>query len=324
MSLPINHDYEIDCTERRIIMKNLEVGTIHAMTVEKYTRVGFLLKKDLDELMLFAENATKELIVGDVIDVFIYQDKENVLRATMIIPTVTFNTFDWAEVIEVVPHYGAFVSIGLPREILVPYDALPLYKSAWPTMGDKLYVSLTRDKQERLLGVLGSEESFDDVYEFAMDVKLNDEITGRVIRVDREGTVIITDNTHHRGFIHHTEMEREPRLGELVTGRVIEVKEDGSINASLLPLKHERIDTDADIILNYLQEADGMMPFTDKSNPDDIRIIFKMSKSNFKRALGRLMKNRKITQADGKTVLVEIAEPETVIETKIDTKTETE
>lgn len=292
-------------------METLEVGTIYAMTVEKYTRVGFLLKKDFIELMLFAENATKELIIGDVIDVFIYQDKNDVLRATMNIPKATFQAYDWAEVIEVVPHYGAFVNIGLPREVLVPYDSLPLYKTAWPITGDKLYVTLTRDKQERLLAKLATEESFDDVYEFAEDVSLNDEVSGYAIRVDREGTVMITDNTNHRAFIHHTEMEREPRLGQLIYGRVIEVKDDGSINVSLLPLKHERIDTDADVILNYLNEADGVMPYTDKSHPDDIRILFHMSKSNFKRALGRLMKIRKIKQEDGKTFLVEETEVET-------------
>lgn len=46
------------------------------------------------------------------------------------------------------------------------------------------------------------------------------------------------------------------------------------------------------------------MPFTDKSSPDEIQEMFNMSKGAFKRALGRLMKERKIIQEDGWTTLV--------------------
>ena len=49
------------------------------------------------------------------------------------------------------------------------------------------------------------------------------------------------------------------------------------------------------------------MPFYDKSEPDDIRRVFKMSKASFKRALGRLMKEGKIYQEDGWTYLKEDA-----------------
>src|SRR5690625_4677428 len=114
---------------------------------------------------------------------------------------------------------------------------------------------------------------------------------------------MITDNTE-RGFIHHTEREVEPRLGEYVTGRVIEVKEDGTLNVSLLPLKHERMADDATKILSYLEESAGEMTFTDRSDPEEIRATFHMSKSAFKRALGRLMKEKKIEQRDGKTFLL--------------------
>src|SRR5699024_5231278 len=107
----------------------------------------------------------------------------------------------------------------------------------------------------------------------------------------------------YRAFLHHTERDREPRLGQFVTGRIIEVKEDGTVNISLKPLKQDRIDDDAEVILTYLKENDGVIPFTDKSDPNDIRKTFNFSKSAFKRALGRLMKNEKVEQKEGKTYL---------------------
>ena len=103
--------------------------------------------------------------------------------------------------------------------------------------------------------------------------------------------------------MHESERSVEPRLGELVKGRVIGVKEDGSLNGSLLPRTHERLDEDAEGILTYLESRGGSMPYWDKSDPEDIQKRFGMSKAAFKRALGRLMKEGKVSQADGWTTV---------------------
>ena len=76
------------------------------------------------------------------------------------------------------------------------------------------------------------------------------------------------------------------------------------MNGSLLPRKHERLSDDAEQVLAYLQDVGGRMPFGDKSSPDEIKDMFNMSKASFKRALGTLMKERKITQKDGWTEIV--------------------
>src|SRR5699024_749962 len=166
--------------------------------------------------------------------------------------------------------------------------------------GDQLYVTLDTDKKGRLLAVPATEKVFNDLYGFATEVELNDAVVGRAIRVDREGTVIFTDE-NYRGFIHHTEREKEPRLGEQVTGRVIEVKEDGTLNVSLMPLKHERMSDDAEKIFAYLEANGGEMPFGNKTDPDIIRDTFHMSKAAFKRALGRLMKKGKVKPHENTT-----------------------
>ena len=81
-------------------------------------------------------------------------------------------------------------------------------------------------------------------------------------------------------------MQAEPRLGQDVQVRIIDVKDDGSLNASLLPRKHERLSDDAEKIFAYLQDVGGKMPFGDKSAPEEIQEMFDMSKAAFKRALG--------------------------------------
>lgn len=287
-------------------MPHLLAGTIHTMRVTKQMAEGYTLTKGDDSVFLSVEDGAgaQTLSLDDFVDVFLFTNKEAELFATTDLPKVMIGVYDWAEVVETLP-LGTFVTIGIDEDVLIYSEDLPLFRSAWPKQGDQLYMTIKADNNNRLLGVPATEGIFADLFEFAEaeDVDLNEEISGRVIRVDREGTVILTEN-NYRAFIHHTERTVEPRLGEQVTGRVIEVKEDGTLNVSLLPLKHERMDEDAERILAYLEKVGGEMLFGDKSDPEDIRSTFQMSKSAFKRALGRLMKKRKVNQADGKTFLV--------------------
>lgn len=279
-------------------MTQLPVGTVHTMRITEKTNEGFLLTKGTMKALLPIHDENYE--IDDFIDVFLYTNKEQKLLATTEIPDVVVGVYNWAEVVDVIPHLGVFITIGIDEDVLIFSEDLPMFKSVWPKPGDKLYVTLKTDGKNRLLAVPASENIVADLFSFAENIDLNSEVTGRVIRVDREGAVMITDK-NYRGFIHHTERDVEPRLGEQVTGRVIEVKEDGSLNVSLLPMKHERMDDDAEKILAFLQEAGGEMAFGDKSDPEAIRSTFQMSKSAFKRALGRLMKEKKVEQRDGKT-----------------------
>src|SRR5699024_11365725 len=103
-------------------------------------------------------------------------------------------------------------------------------------------------------------------------IYLSHSLTGTVYYKNHEDTVYITED-NIRCFIHESERDIEPRLGETIEGRVIEVKPDGTLNVSLHPLKEDRIESDADIILAYLKINDGKMPYNDKSNPDDIKDV---------------------------------------------------
>ena len=121
------------------------------------------------------------------------------------------------------------------------------------------------------------------------------QVKATVIRTGKIGTNIMTEEGY-LGFIHESERREEPRLGEIIEGRVIRVKDDGQINVSLIPQKEIAMTKDSEMILNYLRSCQGAMPFYDKSEPDEIRQVFKISKASFKRALGKLMKEGKIYQ----------------------------
>lgn len=285
-------------------MTTMQMGTIQLMTVLRKSDQGYILQKGKTEVFLSEQETTRKLLNGDKVDVFVYMDKQDQIVATMNLPQMVIGTYGWASVVKVVPNLGVFVHIGSSIEVLVSVDDLPIVEAVWPDVGDKLYVTLGQDKKGRLLAIPASEEQLRNEWEFADDVKLNDRVSGYVYLTSKEGSAMLTERGN-RAFIHHTEREREPRLGEYVNGRVIDVKEDGTLNVSLLPFKHERIADDAEAILTYLKQRGGVMVFHDKSSPESIQETFHMSKSAFKRAMGRLMKQRQIIQEDGYTKLID-------------------
>ncbi|MFC3039598.1 S1 RNA-binding domain-containing protein [Virgibacillus xinjiangensis] len=285
-------------------MDHLQSGTIQSMAVERKIDTGYVLMQDGSEALLHHNETEQELEPGDTVDVFLYPDKKGQIIASAKLPHVVMDAYGWTEVVEVLPHLGAFVDIGTTKEILVSKDDLPLFEKVWPQPGDKLFVTLGRDKKGRLLAIPATEGVIAREVELAPEELLNQTVSGTVYHTSKEGSAILTDDDY-RGFIHHTERKEEPRLGEYVEGRVIEVKTDGTLNISLRPLKQHSMGEDADEILAFMQEQDGRMAFTDKSDPEDIRGTFQISKAAFKRALGRLMKEGKIEQRDGYTYLKE-------------------
>ncbi|WP_163526156.1 S1 RNA-binding domain-containing protein [Halobacillus ihumii] len=284
-------------------MKESIIGTIQSMNVAKRIAEGFIISKDEEEVLLPHDQVNKEIEeVGESVTVFVYANRNKALTATMFLPEVRLDTYGWAEVEEVVSNLGAFVNIGVDKEFLVSKDHLPALKGAWPKTGDWLFVSLEKDKKGRVFAEPISEGEVLEDLTIAPKTLVNETIVGRVYRSTKAGSFVLTEEGY-RGFIHPFERKVEPRLGETIEGRVIDVKDDGTLNLSLRPLKQYSMDPDAEQIYDYLVEHDGVMPYTDKSQPDEIRDTFHISKSAFKRALGKLMKEGKVVQSDGQTVI---------------------
>ncbi|WP_079480046.1 CvfB family protein [Halobacillus salinus] len=284
-------------------MNQKYLGTSQQAIVKKKITNGFVVNVFEDEVTLPDESVTEDIELDQEIEVFLYLDKKGRLTATMEEPHVSRDSYGWAEVQEVVPHMGVFVDIGLEgKEMLVSSDDLPLLKSVWPQNGDNLFVSLEVDKKGRLLAEPISEEEVMDDLERAPETLMGEEVVARVYKATKAGSAVLTGDGH-RGFIHPTERKEEPRLGQTVEARVIAVKEDGTLNLSLRPLKQESRKEDAEVIYDYLVENDGVMDFHDKSDPEEIRETFQISKGAFKRALGKLLKENRVEQKEGRTVI---------------------
>ena len=284
-------------------MQKIQAGMAVELQVERKADFGWFLTDGSEDVLLHHNEANEgtELEIGDEVTVFIYHDKQARLTATMNIPEIQIDKYGWAEVVNVQKKLGVFVNIGLSKDILVSLDDLPNIDRLWPEVGDRLYICLKTDKNDRLFGRLTTE---DIIQEITVKAPLkgirNTTVKGNVYRLLMVGSFFISEEGY-RCFIHESERKEEPRLGEFVEGRVIESKEDGTLNVSLFPFKQDLMEEDADIIYTYLMNRGGAMPYGDKTPPNDIQFHFGLSKGAFKRALGKLMKEGKIYQEEGWT-----------------------
>ena len=64
---------------------------------------------------------------------------------------------------------------------------------------------------------------------------------------------------------------------------------------SLREEAHIQLSADAEAIYQKLVSAGGFLPYHDKTDPEIIRQKFSLSKNAYKRAIGHLMKDGKIT-----------------------------
>lgn len=284
-------------------MKECKVGQVVELIVLQDLGSRWLLTDGDKEIPINSSEVINPLTVGDRIKVFLYVNRRGELQATTVIPHITEGEYGWGKVIKV-ENDGAYVDIGSTREILVKAEDLPKIRSLWPKTGDQLYITLYTNRNGELFGRLITEEKVSELYEEASEDMFNKNIKARAYRLLPVGSFLLGTDIPYRIFVHHTEMEAEPRLGEEVEVRIIGVKEDGTMNGSMLPRKHERLSKDAEKIYDYLQSVGGKMPFCDHSSPEEINEMFDMSKGAFKRALGVLMKAKKVKQVDGWTEII--------------------
>lgn len=282
-------------------MTQLQSGTIAKLPIIDKEGSRWVLDGG-DETIYLNVSEAPDAGLDTLIDVFLYMNRRGELTASAQLPAVTADEHGWARVIRVDPREGAYVDIGSSFEVLVNRADFPRLKNLWPQPGDQLYMTLRSDQGGNLFGRLATEERVQDHFTIAEDDMYNQNVKARAYRLLPVGTFLLTEDVR-RIFVHESERMNEPRLGEEVDVRIIAVHDDGTLNGSLLPRKQDRQQMDSEQIAAYLEQAGGKMPFTDKSTPQEIEEMFSMSKGAFKRALGKLMKEGRIIQQDGWTIM---------------------
>ena len=248
----------------------------------------------------------QQLHIGGQVQGFVYENEDNQLQMTcQHIPTVQVDHYDYGTVVSVRRDLGVFVDIGLPnKDIVVSLDDLPELKHLWPQPGDRLLMALQVDDKDRIWGQLADDQIYQTISNAPSKRAMNRDVMATVYRLKLNGTHVLTDD-YQLGFIHPSERDQEPRLGQRVKARVIGLSSHGSLNLSLKPRAYQAIGEDAAMILTMLKhDLNQRLPYTDKTDPQVIRQVFGISKGQFKRAVGHLLKAGLVEETNGQLLLL--------------------
>lgn len=99
------------------------------------------------------------------------------------------------------------------------------------------------------------------------------------------------------GLVYRSEVPQPLRVGQYLKGWVKAIRDDGKVDLSITRLDSESREDLDDAILRHLRKQ-GAEPLSDKTPSEDIVRLFGTSKKNFKRAVGRLYKERLVVIDD--------------------------
>lgn len=264
------------------------LGRVSRLYVTKQSPYGvYLSSYEYPDLKVLLPNnqVPKETERGDILSVFLYKDSEDRLIATTAIPKVQLGQVARLKVTDVT-NIGAFLEWGLAKDLFLPFKE----QTHRVKKGEEVLAALYIDKSNRLCGTM-------HVYDYLTsggDFQVNDHVTGMVYEItDSFGVFVAVEDTYS-ALIPKNEMNREFQVGDMIKARIKEIREDGKLTLSLQEKLPVQMGMDAEMILKRLQDAGGFLPFHDKTSPEILKREFKMSKNAFKRAIGRLLKEKKI------------------------------
>lgn len=266
----------------------IELGKIQILEIVKFTDFGAYLsdEKGSDEKVLLPIKQLPEgAEIGTKIEVFVYRDSKDRLISTVKKPYITLGQAAKLKVNDVTS-IGAFLDWGLEKDLFLSFKE----QTTRVKPGQSYMVALYIDKSNRLAATM-------KVYKYLPNgegYEKDQVVSGTVYEISDKFGVFVAVDDKYQGLIHKNEVHTKLSIGDVVEARITSVKEDGKIDLSLNKKSYLQMDDDAEKILRVIEEFDGVLPFNDKASPEVIEREFGMSKASFKRAVGRLYKERKI------------------------------
>ena len=267
----------------------IELGKIQLLKIVKKVDFGVYLADEedpSDKVLLPNKQVPSGAGIGDEIEVFIYRDSKDRMIATTNRPRLTLGEVTRLKVAQNVK-IGVFLDWGLEKDLLLPFRE----QTKKLREGEECLAALYIDKSDRLCATM-------KIYPYLrQDSAYNkdDRVNGYVYEIsDNFGAFVAVDDIYS-GLIPKKELYGNINVGDRISARVTEIKEDGKLSLSVREKAYLQIGQDAEKILQIIDSYDGVLPFSDKASPETIKRETQMSKNEFKRAVGRLLKEGKIS-----------------------------
>lgn len=276
----------------------ITIGTFNNLQVVKQVDFGVYLDgDDLDTILLPKRYVPNGCEIGDWIDVFLYFDSDDLLIATTEKPKVEVGCCEMLKVVDI-NHAGAFMDWGLPKDLLVPYNE----QQKPMEVGYSYVVYVYHDEaSDRIAASTKLSHHLD---EQPVWLKPRQSVNLQIVSRTELGYKAIIDDKY-LGLLFRADAYRPLKIGERLPGFVKSIRSDGKID---LLISQATLQGDHELsqqIIQYLTDQGGTSTLTDKSDPEEIYRVFKVSKKKYKQALGNLYKSRKIIITPGMVQLVE-------------------
>ncbi len=272
-----------------------QIGQMNRLKIIKSLEFGLYVDaEDLGEVLVPKRYAPNNAEVGQMIDVFIYLDSQDRLVATTDKPLAYVGEVAYLRVNQV-NRTGAFLDWGMPKDLMVPFA-----EQRVPMEAERSYcVYLYIDNSGR---VAASSKLSLYLHEKNGDFKSGQEVRLQVVsRSDLGYTAVI--NGTHLGLIHNSDILQPLRMGQKLKGYIKGIRPDHKINLRIQRHGAAARDELGERVLAFLAENNGESDLTDKSTPEAIFSVYRTSKANYKKTLGRLYKAKKITLSAEKITL---------------------
>lgn len=264
----------------------LKVGNYNKLEIARITASGAVFKAEEGDVLLPLRLVPKGAEAGTLLEVFVYVDSEERLTATTKRPRAVVGEFALLKVIESTT-VGSFLDWGLEKDLLLPFGEQlePVRR------GNQVLVRIYLHSSGRIAASAKLDKFIAPVDDTLAE---GDEVALLVYAHTDLGTKVII-NDRFGGLIFHTELAVKPGCGERLRGYVKKIREDGKVDVTLRQGGAQEAEKDRRIILEALAAHNGLLPLTDKSSPEAIATLLRLSKKSFKKALGGLYKEGAVT-----------------------------
>jgi hypothetical protein len=266
----------------------IQIGKTNTLTILRQTPPGMFLGDDENEVVLLPNKCIEpDFKVGDEIEVFIYKDSEDRIIATRLKPYVEINQFAYLNVSEV-SRVGAFLDWGLEKDLFVPFKE----QKQKMIEGQSYVVFIYLDELSERIVASSKINKF--ISNETLHVEQGEEVDLLVYNETDLGYTCVI-NGMHKGLIYHNDVFTDLAVGDDTKGYIKLIREGNLIDLSLQKVGFKNVLSSTEKILEYLITHDGFLELTDKSSPDLIERRFDMSKATYKKSIGILYRQRKIT-----------------------------
>ncbi len=274
----------------------MNIGKWNKLKIDRIKEIGAYLTDGSEDVLLPIKQLPKGKKTGDEIDVFIYLDSKDRPIATVNEPFITLGEIKKLKV-KSVADFGAFVDFGLERDLFLPFKE----QTAKVEAGREYLFKMYLDKTGRLALTMRLYNDMlpNDKYE------KGEIVNGTVYEYKKGFGALVAIDDKYEGLIHESEIWNKVYVGDTVTCRVIKRREDGKTDLSMRKEIHDQINEDAEMVYSIIESYNGHLPFNDKADKDLIKKEFGLSKNAFKRAVGHLLKEGKISIGESDISIVE-------------------